>query len=50
MITLGAKIFAVVAILAGLWGVLKRQPGSLGVGACGAIILGMALAGAFDGW
>jgi hypothetical protein len=44
--TLAAEIFGSLCIIAGFFLVL--QPGGLGIGVCGAVILGMALAGAFQ--
>lgn len=44
--TLAAEIFGWACVAAGFF--LVMQPGGLGVGACGAVILGLAYAGAFN--
>lgn len=45
-LTLGIEIFGWLCVAAGF--VLIRQPGGLAAGGCGAVILGMAYAGAFQ--
>lgn len=44
--TLAVEIFGWVCIAGGL--LLIRHPGGLGIGGCGAVILGLAYAGAFN--
>lgn len=44
--TLAAEIFGGACIVMGFFAAL--HPGGLGIGACGAVILGLALAGAFN--
>ena len=46
--TLAVEIFGAFLVVGGLVMVLSREPRGLGVGASGAILFGMALAGAFQ--
>jgi hypothetical protein len=46
MLTIAIEAFASALVVAGF--VLVRQPGGLGIGACGAILWGAALSGIFQ--